>query len=314
VAIESLKKVQGGSSRPHILIGHRNKAACVYELSTDLANKESRIIKSFGGHLKGVTSAIYAPSGDKVITASGEFVFVHGSTPAELQKFEGHSRNITSLAINKENNKIVSGSQDHSFILWNTKGKEFARYTSAQNGHKGWVNQVEFIPGSDEHLATCSDDGTVKIWDLQTESLLKTFIDGKYVDIQALVESKTKFNDNNTDLAVKAMCFSNDGSLMVYGGRNAKVFIVNLTHNECLQSIAVSGRVTALASGENQPLIAIAIPNKIMFWNIIENNFVGEFVFSEKGECYCTSMIFCGDELLAGLCTGTLLRLEISRN
>ena len=198
--------------------------------------------------------------------------------------------------------------------MWNTQGQQIEKFSCNEGGHQGWINSVGFIPGSDELIATASEDGSVKIWDLESNTLLKTFVDGQLIDLEKLAENKQTSPIGNTDFAVKSLCFSNDGSLMAYGGRNGKVYIINLAVNETLQSLEVPGRITALASGENQPLIAVAIPNKILLWNIIEEKIVAEYGFNYKNEVYCYSMTFVEDELIIGLTTGQIIRLDIIKN
>lgn len=61
-------------------------------------------------------------------------------------------------------------------------------------------------------------------------------------------------------------------------------------------------------------LFAISIPNKILLWHIIESRIIGQYEFAKKGEHYCYSLIFIGDEIIAGLDNGSLLRIELSRN
>ncbi|KAL6120843.1 hypothetical protein NUSPORA_02353 [Nucleospora cyclopteri] len=310
VPIEAVKRMAGSK----ILVSHRNKAAAIYQLSQNLSEHPSRIIKEYRNHRSLVADAIYAETGDKIITVSRRIISIFDRETKQVVKFTGHDRDITTVAINKENTKIVTGSQDGTFILWNTKGEMISKVGNVDNGHKGWINCVEFIPGTEDLIATASEDGTVKIWDLNSNVLLKTFIDGQFVDYEKLAENKIKVRDNNPDLAVKAVCFSNDGSLMAYGGRNAKISIISLTINEAMQHFDVPSKVTALASGENQPLIAIAIPNKVLLWDIMDEKVIAEYTFSDHNEVYCYSLTFVEDELVVGLTTGKLIRLEISRN
>jgi len=66
--------------------------------------------------------------------------------------------------------------------------------------------------------------------------------------------------------------------------------------------------VTAMASGVSMPIIAVAVPNRIMFWDIIDEKAVGEYVFSEDKEIYCNSLTFVAGDMFLGLSTGVLMR------
>lgn len=308
--IESVKAISSADGAS-ILLGSRDKRAVIVKLAQDLANNESKVIKAFEGHIKRVTDVEYSPVGDKIISVSADNKMIIWDRETKVNMVvKGHNRNITSVCLNNENNKIVTASEDGSFILWNVMGKQISVFGKGmEHGHRGWINKCGFIPNAVDQLVTGSEDGTVKIWDFETNILLKTFMGGVHIDY-----TDKHVKDYDTDLAVKAISFSKDGSLMAYGGRNCKVYLINLGSNETLQTIEVPDKVIALASGENQPLIAISIPNKILLWNIIESRIVGQYEFATSGEHYCHSLVFVGDEIIAGLDNGSLLRIEVSIN
>jgi WD40 repeat protein len=310
-SIKTLPAVQGNK----FLLASRDKKVCVVKLSSDYT-VPSRVVESYeDSYSKRFTDVEYSPAGDKIIAVSAaNEVTIWDRTTKKSVKFSGHTRNITSVTLNAKNNKIVTGSEDYGFILWNIHGEKIATFDrSIEHSHKSWVNDLGFVPNSDDVLVTASEDGTVKIWDLEKPVLLKTFFNGALVDYEKAKETKVPVKDFDFDMAIKAIAFSKDGSLLAYGGRNCKVYLLNLSDNEFLTSIDVPDKVFALAFGENQPLIAISIPNKILLWNIIESKFVGEFVFAVKGEKYCRSLVFVGDEILAGLEDGKVARIEVSR-
>lgn len=315
-AIESIKAIPAANGQK-ILAASRDKAAYIVDLSSDLSNTSSKIVKSFDSiHTKRVTDAVYSTEGDKVITVSDDnkVVIWDRETKKTLQ-FSGHSRTITSVAINAKNNKIVTASQDGSFILWNTRGEEIAKFDkSIEHGHKSWINACGFVPNSNDIFITAGEDGTVKMWDLESLKLIKTFFNGTLVDYEKAKETKVTVKDFDYDLAVKTIAFSKDGSLLAYGGRNSKVYLLNLIDAEFLQTIEVNDKVIALAYGETQPFIAISVPNKVLLWNIIENKMAGEYIFATKGENYCRSLTFIGDELVAAFDTGKISRIELTRN
>lgn len=315
-AIESVKSMPS-SHGSNILLASRDKRAYIVSLSQDLSNSPSRVMKAYEDqHRKRVTDVEYSTEGDKIITVSADNqIIIWDKESKEFKKFSGHERNITSVTLNSKNNKIVTGSEDGSFILWNTLGEKIAVFDkSVEHSHKMWVNAVGFVPNSNDVLVTASEDGTVKMWDLEANRHLKTFFNGEIVDYEKAKEAKTTVRDCDFEQAVKAIAFSKDGSLLAYGGRNGKVYLLNLADGEFLQTIDVHEKVFALACGETQPLVAISVPNKIILWNIIENKMAAEYVFSAKNENYCMSLVFVGDEIIAGLPDGKVARIELSRN
>lgn len=314
--IESVKALPSSLGQKVILAARDHKAYMV-ELSADLVNSPSRVVKAYEDeHKKRVTDVEYTQEADKIVTVSADNqIIVWDRETKETQKFSGHSRTITSVTINRKNNKIVTGSEDGSFILWNTLGDKVAVFDKGtEHAHKMWVNAVGFVPKSNSVLVTASEDGTVKMWDLESNRLMKTFFDGALIDYEKAKENKTTVKDCDYELAVKAIAFSKEGSLLAYGGRNCKVYLLNLDDGEFLDTIDVPDKVIALAYGETQPLLAISIPNKILLWNIIENKMAAEYVFANSGEHYCRSLVFIGDEIIAGFDDGALARIELSRN
>lgn len=310
-SIVSLPSSQGNK----VCLATRDKKVCVINLSNDIA-LPSRVVESYeDSHSKRFTDVEYSSIGDKIIGVSAaNEITIWDRVTKTSSKFSGHSRNITCVALNSENSKIVTGSEDYGFILWNIHGDKIATFDATfENSHKSWINDLGFVPKSDDILVTASEDGTIKIWDIKKPALLKTFFDGALVDYKKAEETKIPVKDFDFDKAIKSIAFTKDGSLLAYGGRNSKVYLLNLNDNEFLASIEVPDRISSIAFAENQPLIAISIPNKILLWNIIESKFVGEYIFGVGKEKYCRSLIFVGDELLAGLEDGKVARIEILR-
>jgi WD40 repeat protein len=57
--------------------------------------------------------------------------------------------------------------------MWTVPGGELVM---SGDGHREWIAGVEFHPHG-THLATCSGDGLVKLWDFATVSCAATFSD-----------------------------------------------------------------------------------------------------------------------------------------
>lgn len=314
--IESIKSIQTPEG-PMIACASRDSKAYLVRLSNNLASSSSRVVKAYDNqHKKGVTDVVYSSEGDKLITVSADQQLIFWDrTTKHADKFSGHNQKITSVDINESQNKILTGSKDASIILWNNLGQKIAIFDKAfEHSHKSWVNAVKLVPNRKDICVTGSSDGTVKIWDMESNVLLKTFFDGMLVDYEKAKETKTPVRDFVYDYAVNAIACSKDGSLLAYGGRNAKVYLLNLNEGEYLSSIKLPGPVLALAYGENQPLIAVSIPGKVLLFNIITVEMVGEFEVDFITEAYIPSLLFLGDEVVICLENGTLMRLEISKN
>jgi WD40 repeat protein len=78
----------------------------------------------------------------------------HGSKHGEyviFSSFGGHNQHF-----------VATGSEDNMIYIWHRdKGEEAVRILS---GHTGVVNAVSWNPADPSMLASCSDDGSVRIW------------------------------------------------------------------------------------------------------------------------------------------------------
>ena len=82
-------------------------------------------------------------------------------------------------------------------------------------GHHNSVNSVSFSPTGDA-IATASDDGTAKLWDLQG-NLLADYNGYK----GNLLKGEADFVELKTP--IYSLCFSRDGKFLITGSQDGKV-------------------------------------------------------------------------------------------
>lgn len=80
---------------------------------------------------------------------------------------KGHTRPVR--AINSDRSKVVSGSDDLSVIVWD---KQTSQLLEELKGHDAPVSCVRMLSG--ERVLTASHDGTVKMWDVRTDTCVAT--------------------------------------------------------------------------------------------------------------------------------------------
>ncbi|KAL5227562.1 hypothetical protein ABZP36_015827 [Zizania latifolia] len=87
---------------------------------------------------------------------------------SELQAtLKGHTRTIR--AISSDRGKIVSGADDQSVIVWD---KQTFKLLEELKGHDAPVSSARMLSG--ERVLTASHDGTVKMWDVRTDTCVAT--------------------------------------------------------------------------------------------------------------------------------------------
>lgn len=90
---------------------------------------------------------------------------LHGSEHRATLK--GHTRTVR--AISSDRGKIVSGSDDQSVIVWD---KQTCQLLEELKGHDAQVSCVRMLSG--ERVLTAAHDGTVKMWDVRTDTCVAT--------------------------------------------------------------------------------------------------------------------------------------------
>ena len=85
-----------------------------------------------------------------------------------------HSSGVTSVAFSPDGHQLATGSQDKTVQVWDVSALQTGGSGTADleagrlmlRGHEDWVTSVAFSPDG-RWLASGSDDGTARVWDLQ---------------------------------------------------------------------------------------------------------------------------------------------------
>ncbi|KAI9706170.1 MAG: translation initiation factor eIF3 subunit [Bogoriella megaspora] len=101
----------------------------------------------------------------------------------------GHERALTQVKYNKDGDIIFSVSKDHVICAWfSANGERLGTY----HGHQGALWSVDVDPSS-TLLASGGADNTMRLWDVKTGKLLKTW------DFQSSIK-RVEFNEDGTQL------------------------------------------------------------------------------------------------------------------
>lgn len=133
--------------------------------------------------LRGHTSAIRCLQFDdsKLISGSLDHTVKiwNWRTGECLSTLTGHTDGI--IGLHFDASILATGSADHTIRIWNFDDKS----AFTLRGHTDWVNSVK-IDSVSRTVLSASDDSTVKLWDLDSRTCLKTF-EGHVGQVQQLV-------------------------------------------------------------------------------------------------------------------------------
>ncbi|KAJ3160417.1 hypothetical protein HDU86_000751 [Geranomyces michiganensis] len=162
------------------------------------------------GHTDSVMCLHYSECKGLLVTGSYDYTIRVWNTDTMecIKVLTGHTRCIRGVQM--DDTKIVSGSMDRTLRIWNLKTFQCIRVLEGHAagvvclhfsdkilasgsvdgtirvwnlgagccftlcGHREWVNKVQILEGG-KHLLSCSDDSTIKLWDLNARSEIRTF-------------------------------------------------------------------------------------------------------------------------------------------
>ncbi|KAJ2508184.1 hypothetical protein IWW47_000743 [Coemansia sp. RSA 2052] len=131
------------------------------------------------GRSRGTSSLTLDPDGTRLYSACNDNrVYVHnalslGQPIAQLEapEFECSSFNIATSA-SPCGRHLAAGSSNGSVVVWELDmyGQNSSKRRAVLQGHIKEAGCVAWYPGAERtQLATCGDDGTMRVWDINTE-------------------------------------------------------------------------------------------------------------------------------------------------
>jgi WD40 repeat protein/serine/threonine protein kinase/Tfp pilus assembly protein PilF len=121
------------------------------------------------GHSAFVSAVVWHPSGSRIVTASADGTIRVWDLDQErcVQVLEGHRGPIRDLAITEDGKCALSAGQDGSIGVWDIVEGSHVRFL---RGHSGAVTSVALVG---ETVVGGADDGTVRLWGLETGEALR---------------------------------------------------------------------------------------------------------------------------------------------
>lgn len=232
-----------------------------------------------------VFAACFATEESKILTSDGSGTITLWDTECAsiLRTFRGHKQRIRHLELSPYGSQFLSCSDDATVKLWNlddvmceNKDEEVSfedvlavRTPSPRtrqvswnnmffgdmdgdgsyktfNGHQTSVLYASFCPKGDE-VVSCSSDGFVKVWDYKTENIRLTL----------QVPSTGSF--------ANSCIFSDDSSVILYGGDNKFVYAYDNDTGCSVSSFKTSGCIIAILSIAESKVVVVT-DNSVELW------------------------------------------------
>ncbi|KAK3007847.1 hypothetical protein RJ639_013456, partial [Escallonia herrerae] len=179
----SFGRVRKWTSDSGTLTANENGTPRKLELANAGQKKMQTNVRTLRGH-SGAVTALHCVTRREVWDLVGDRedagFFISGSTDCSVKIWDpsirgselratlkGHTRTVR--AISSDRVKIVSGSDDKFVLVWD---KQTTQLLEELKGHDAQVSCVRMLSG--ERVLTAAHDGTVKMWDVRTDTCVAT--------------------------------------------------------------------------------------------------------------------------------------------
>ncbi|HBE18902.1 MAG TPA: hypothetical protein DEG17_20525 [Cyanobacteria bacterium UBA11149] len=296
-----------------------------------LWNQEGNLEVELIGHQGKVRSISFSPNGEYIATASEDSTAILWDLSGNsITQFIGHQAWVGSVSFSPNGQYIATASEDGTAILWDLSGlaipktARFANcFAAAQAiakfvGHHGRVLSVSFSPNS-EYIATASEDGTAKLWNL-SGNLIAEFIghrgwvlsvsfspNGEYIATAAADSTARLWDLSGKQVAqflghqgwVWHVTFSADGEYLATAAADSKARLWNLSGKQLAELKGHQGAVVSVSfSPDGKRLATASADGTARLWDLFKKqemvfkghtNWVLNVSFSPHGKYIATS-------------------------
>jgi WD40 repeat protein len=265
----------------------------------DLASGNELAALPVSEHLNPYETATFSPTGQWLAACDGSRNLVVRDTTqqAEAIPLESQVNAVKAVAFSPDGRWFVTGNNDTSLTLWETVS---GRVVAVPFGNAGSINALAFNPNPDSSiLATGSLGDEIKLWDVSTTSIVKSWpagSDGVYSLVftpdgkrlfsagrggaikcwdVATGRELNRFNGHQND--VNALALSKDGKWLVSASADQTVRLWNAASGKQERTFQQSGPLFAVAFNSNNQFVAAGATPIIKVWDAATGNEVRSF-------------------------------------
>ncbi|KAK0666555.1 putative sulfur controller 2 [Cercophora samala] len=239
-----------GRCTVHTLRGHTNGVTCLqlddhilatgsYDATIKIWNIETgEEIRTLRGHTRGIRALQFDDS--KLISGSldNTIKIWNWHTGECISTLQGHTDGVVSLHF--EGQLLASGSIDKSVKIFDFNSKE----AFCLKGHSDWVNCTRLDTAS-RTVMSASDDTTIKLWDLDTRRVIRTF-EGHVGHVQQVLLLPPEYEPDDELLNGLNGAGDNSDSVSVSSGRSGTPTVSFVHSDRPTSSPSRDGELRAL--------------------------------------------------------------------
>ena len=166
-------------SKPSWCISTSNQKALLWDLARPSNNS---ILNVLHHHARAITDINFHPSDPEILATCSIDTFILSwdmRTPRKpVQKWAEWRAGATQVKWNHENPYEIASSHDNCFYVWDSR-KGALPIIKVNKAHNGKINGLDFSNGA-SNIITCSNDNTVKFWNLNSNEARETIKDFDY--------------------------------------------------------------------------------------------------------------------------------------
>ncbi|RLV91653.1 Maintenance of telomere capping protein 5 [Spathaspora sp. JA1] len=152
--------------KPSWCISTSNQKALLWDLHRPSNNA---IVEILHAHTRAISDINFHPFDAEILATCSIDTFVYSwdmrAPRKPVAQWSEWRAGASQVKWNHENPYEIASSHDHSFYIWDTR-KGALPVVKVDKAHRGKINGLDFNQGL-KNMITCSNDNTVKFWDLQ---------------------------------------------------------------------------------------------------------------------------------------------------
>jgi WD40 repeat protein len=203
-------------------------------------------------------------------TATGPILRYKTKNRKEIASIIKHQGGVYAIFYSKISNSVFSCSNDFTVVQWKPKGAFLKHFTGHKNGVRGAI-------AVGPKLWTCSDDCTVRVWDLASSSCDAVIDHRRSVGLLA-TEAASSAGGSRDASTGSALCLATDGECVWTGADDGCMRVFSLSPPyRCIAATTAASAAQGLGetvSSEGHRITSVAVMGGVM-WAVGQDRGIG---------------------------------------